>query len=224
METKSILIVDDEKNIRMTMSKSLESLEMPLDVAVNGEEALQKLRDRQYFLVFLDIKMPGIDGITVLEEINKKWPKTRVVIITAHGNIDLAVESMKLGAVDFIQKPFSPSEIRDIATTIIDRESLNEEEVNTYPDLIELAKRHITDRSFNKAQEVVKKAMSLKPDKPEAFNLLGALFEIQNKNSEALKFYRVALDIDPTYKPAQTNLQRASLTEKSKNIDIGDNK
>jgi DNA-binding NtrC family response regulator len=108
MGKNMILVVDDEKNIRLTMSQSLEVLEIPVQTAVNGEEALQKLQEGTFALVFLDLKMPGMDGMEVLRRIKSNWPKIRVVIITAHGTIQSAVEAMKLGAVDFLQKPFSP--------------------------------------------------------------------------------------------------------------------
>ena len=138
MEKKPILVVDDEKNIRLTMSQSLESLEIPIKTAVNGEEALRKLQEGPFGLVFLDLKMPGIDGIEVLRQIKDDWPKIRVIIITAHGTIESAVEAMKLGAVDFIQKPFSPGEIRELATQVLEREALDEESAVDYFSLIEI--------------------------------------------------------------------------------------
>ncbi|MFO7553840.1 MAG: response regulator [Desulfobacterales bacterium] len=119
MKNQPILVVDDEKNIRMTLSQSLEPLEIPVQTAVNGEEALQKLQKGPFGLVFLDLKMPGMDGMEVLRQIKEDWPKTRVIIITAHGTIESAVEAMKLGAVDFIQKPFSPKEIRELSTRVL---------------------------------------------------------------------------------------------------------
>jgi CheY-like chemotaxis protein len=210
MEKKQVLVVDDEKNIRLTMSQSLELLGMPVKTAVNGEEALQMLREQQFGLVFLDLKMPGMDGLEVLNRIKDKWPKIRVIIITAHGTIQTAVDAMKLGAVDFVQKPFSPSEIREIATRVFEREVLNEESATDYGTLIELAKRHITDRSFGEAREITRKAIAAAPAQPEAYNLYGALLEIKGDRLEALKFYRASLDIDPTYKPARANLERAT--------------
>jgi DNA-binding NtrC family response regulator len=117
MGKKPILVVDDEKNIRLTMSQSLEPLDLEVRTAVNGEEALQKLREGPFGLVFLDLKMPGMDGLDVLRQIKDTWPMTRVIIITAHGTIDSAVEAMKYGAVDF-SKPFSPAEIRELATRV----------------------------------------------------------------------------------------------------------
>jgi CheY-like chemotaxis protein len=223
MDKKSILIVDDEKNIRLTMLQSLEPLDIPIQTAVNGEEALQILRERSFDLVFLDLKMPGMDGMQVLHTIKDDWPKTRVIIITAHGTIATAVEAMKLGAVDFIQKPFSPSEIRKLATRIMAREALDEETTVEYSALIELAKRHITDRSFAAARDSVRSAIAADPDQPEAYNLLGALFEIKNEPIEAGKFYRAALNIDPTFKPAQANLDRITSWHKFGRIDFGPN-
>ena len=221
MEKKSILIVDDEKNIRLTMSQSLEPLGMEVQTAVNGEEALQRLRKRAFGLVFLDLKMPGMDGMEALRQIEASWPKTRVIIITAHGTIESAVEAMKLGAVDFIQKPFSPGEIRELATRVIERDALNEAEADDYPSLIELTKRHIADRDFSAAQKSAQKAIANDPGQPEAFNLLGALLEIRGDRLEAQKFYRAALDIDPTYRPAQANLERTTSWNTFGQIEMG---
>lgn len=221
MDKKQILIVDDEKNIRLTMSQSLEPLKIPTQTAINGEEALQKLRESRFCLVFLDLKMPGMDGMEVLREIKDKWPKTRVIIITAHGTVESAVEAMKLGAVDFIQKPFSPGEIRESATLVLEREDLDENQTVDYASLIELAKRYISDRDFPAAREITRKAIATDPAQPVAYNLLGALLEIKGDNHEALKFYRAATDIDPSYKPALANIDRLTSWYKIGGIDFG---
>ena len=140
MENTPILVVDDEKNIRLTLSQSLEPFGIPVQVAVNGEEALQKLGQSPFRLVFLDLKMPGMDGMETLRQIKNNWPKTRVIIITAHGTIESAVEAMKMGAVDFIQKPFSPREIRNLTTQVLERETLDEQTAVDYDALIKIAK------------------------------------------------------------------------------------
>ncbi len=221
MEAKPILVVDDEKNIRFTMSQALAPLGIPVLTAVNGEEAMEKLLEGPFSLVFLDLKMPGIGGMEALHRIKNRWPGVRVIIITAHGTVESAVEAMKLGAVDFIQKPFSPGEIRELATTVLGREALDEETAADYPALIELTKRHITDRNFAAARETARKPIAADPGKPEAYNLLGVLFEIGDDRLEALKFYRAALDIDPTFKPAGANLDRAGSWGKFGKIDLG---
>jgi DNA-binding response OmpR family regulator len=221
MEKRAILVVDDEKNIRLTLSQSLEPLGIAVQTAVNGEEALQKLGKGQFGLVFLDLKLPGMDGMDVLRRIKDDWPTVRVVIITAHGTIESAVEAMKLGAVDFVQKPFSPGEIRDLATLVLEREALDEATAVDYRAWIELSKRHITDRDFSAARESVRKAIAADPGQPEAYNLLGALLEIKGDSVAAQKFYRAALDIDPTFKPASVNLERTTSWHKAGKVDMG---
>jgi len=221
METKSILVVDDEKNIRLTLSQCLEPLGMPVQTAANGEDALRKLQEDPFGLVLLDLKMPGMDGMEVLRRLRDTWPKIRVIIITAHGTIGAAVEAMKLGAMDFIQKPFSPGEIRELVTRVLEREAMDEESAADYQTFIELAKRHIADRSFDKANEIVRKAVATDPARPEAYNLCGVLLEIKGSPLEAQKFYRAALDIDPTYKPATANLERTTSWRKLGPIDLG---
>lgn len=218
---KPILIVDDEKNIRLTMLQCLDPLGMNVETASDGEEALKKLDQGQFGIVFLDLRMPGIDGMDVLRRISEDWPKIRVIIITAHGSIESAVEAMKLGAMDFIQKPFTPAEIRDLVSRVLEREALDEENTTDYAALIELTKRHISDRDLDKASASVRKAIAADPAKPEAYNLCGVLLEIQGDSLEGQKFYRAALDIDPTFKPARANLERTTSWRKIGAIDLG---
>lgn len=117
-----ILIVDDEKNIRLTLSTSLEALGVETDGAEDGKEALAKLREKEFGLILLDICMPGVDGMEVLRQVRKNRPDIGIIILTAYGTIELAVEAMKLGAVDFIQKPFVPEEIRERVARVMSRE------------------------------------------------------------------------------------------------------
>jgi DNA-binding NtrC family response regulator len=210
MKANKILIVDDEKNIRMTISQSLAGMDVETDAAVNGEEALSKLKDAEFGLVLLDLRMPGMDGMEVLKKLRKDRPDIRVVIITAHGTIDSAVDAMKLGAVDFIQKPFTPKEIRYLVSRIIRRETLDTEKNQDYESCLELAKRCVADRHFEAAVEHVKKAISIDSSRAGAFNFLGALYEVQGDKLEAQKNYRAALSLGPTYKPAQVNLSRST--------------
>lgn len=210
MNGKSVLIVDDEKNIRLTLSQALEPLGLDIDAAVNGEEALARLAEREFTVLLLDLRMPGMDGMDVLRAVRGSRPATRVIIITAHGTIESAVEAMKLGAVDFIQKPFTPQEIRDLVSRVIDREELAEEDVTDYQSRVELGKRHIQEGEIDAAIGQMRTAIALEPSRPEAYNLLGALMEIRGERLEAQKYYRVAVSVDPQYKPGWENLQRSA--------------
>lgn len=221
MNMKPILIVDDEKNIRLTLSKALESFGVPIKTAVNGEEALQQLSEGEFGIVLLDQMLPGVSGMTVLKKIREKWPKTRVIIITAHGTIELAVEAMKLGAVDFLQKPFVPSEIRELVTQVAVREHLEQKDTADYTTLVELSKRHIADGDLTAARDAAQKAIAADPGHGEAYNLIGAVYEMQGDLLEAQKFYRAAFNIEPTYRPAWLNLDRSTSWKKTGIIDIG---
>lgn len=210
MKADKILIVDDEKNIRMTISQALEDMDVEIETAVSGEEALAKIKDVDFKLILLDLSMPGIDGIEVLEKLSKDRPDIRIIIITAHGTIDSAVDAMKLGAVDFIQKPFAPDEIRNLVSKVIQKETSGTEKGKDYDSCLDLAKKCVTDKHYDAAAEHVKKAISLDSSRPEAFNFLGALYEKQGDKLEGQKNYRTALSLDPTYKTAQDNLSRST--------------
>lgn len=101
----TILVVDDEASIRRTLREILEYEDFEVEEAVDGEEALAALRENAYDLVILDVKMPKIDGMEVLETIAEEGYTVPVVMISGHGTIETAVESTKLGAYDFIEKP-----------------------------------------------------------------------------------------------------------------------
>jgi len=208
MEAKPVLIVDDEKNIRLTLSRALEALALETATAVNGEEALSRIREKDFGLVLLDLKMPGMDGMEVLRRLREARPDIKVIIITAHGTIESAVEAMKLGAVDFMQKPFAPKEIRELVRKVLSRDALVAEKAGDYGSHVELAKRAIANRQFDAAQEHVRQAIAADATKPEAFNLLGVLLEMAGNRLEAQKNYRAALALAPGYKPAEENLGR----------------
>ena len=210
MGGKPILIVDDERNIRLTLLTCLQDLGVEIDIAGNGEEALYKLKAKEFGLILLDLNMPGMGGMEMLRLVREIRPDIRVIIITAYGTVERAVEAMKLGAVDFVQKPFVPEEIRKMVARVIDREKLDAQKSTDYASSVELAKRSIMDRHFDAAAEHLCKAISLDPGRAEAFNLLGAVTEIRGDRSEAQKNYRAALSLDPSYEPAIRNLERST--------------
>ena len=106
---------------------------LPVDEAATGEEALAKLAEEDFGLVLLDLRMPGMAGMEVLRRVRATRSHVRVIIITAYGTVESAVEAMKLGAVDFIQKPFSPREIRDLISKVLERDSLGRTKPETTP-------------------------------------------------------------------------------------------
>jgi len=101
----NILIIDDEKAIRKTLSEILSFEGYKIDEAVDGEEGLKKFKDKTYDVVLSDIKMPKIDGLDFLQKALEANPDVPIIMISGHGNIETAVEAVKKGAYDFIQKP-----------------------------------------------------------------------------------------------------------------------
>ncbi|MGM0438805.1 MAG: response regulator [Bacillota bacterium] len=216
-DKKNILIIDDEKNIRFTLEKSLEK-DYNIVTAVNGEDGIKKFGEQDFDVVLLDMKLPGIDGIETLKQIKEKDKTANIIIITGFGSVDSAVETMKLGAIDYLKKPFTPEEIKEVVNDVIQRkeQNINEEDLESYEDYLTYAKNSITNQDLEKGYEYIQKAVSLDTSKPEAFNLLGVILEYKNKPLEAQKQYRAALALDPSYKPAQQNLERTSQFEYSK--------
>ncbi len=221
METQRILVVDDEKNIRLTLAQALEFSGLLVQTASDGEEALQKLTEADFTLVLLDLKLPGLDGLEVLRRIRQSRPKLRVIIITAHGTIEYAVEALKAGAVDFLRKPFSLNEIREIVQRVLARPDPEEKASPDYRTLMERADSGLQEGDLEAAGETARQAIALDPARPEAYNLLGALLEMKHDRLEAQRFYRAALEIDPTYEPAGANLDRITLRRRLGPIDLG---
>jgi DNA-binding response OmpR family regulator len=209
MAAQKILIVDDERNIRLTLKGALDSLGLEVDAVFQGEEALQKLTEKSYDVMILDLRLPGMDGLAVLRQAAEKFSKTKVIIITAYGTVEAVVEAMKLGAVDFLQKPFEPQEVREIVGRVL---ALPEGGPGyfTYEDYLDLVRNNIKAKKFSAAMVYAHKAIFENPRRPEAFNLLGGLYETRDQKKEAVTNYRVALEIDPKYAPARKNLERAT--------------
>lgn len=122
-----ILIADDEVNMVWALKKVLIKEGFEVLSAENGEEALKIFRREESDLVILDLKMPKINGIEVLRNIKDTNPKIPVIMITAHGSTDVAVEAMKLGALDYISKPFDIEELRVIIRKALEYKKLNDE-------------------------------------------------------------------------------------------------
>jgi len=105
--TDTILLVDDEEGIRKVLSISLADSGYAVLTASNGEEALRIFRDKQPPLVLTDIKMPGMDGVELLRKIKQESPDTEVIMITGHGDMELAIRSLQFDAADFVTKPIN---------------------------------------------------------------------------------------------------------------------
>ena len=121
---KSILFVDDEPMIRQLLTDVLGDSGYTVETVSNGEEAVIKLRDVRYDFVITDLMMPGMSGIQVLETVKELDPETEVVVMTGYASLNTAIECMKLGAADYLNKPINIDEIRIILTRMVEKKRL----------------------------------------------------------------------------------------------------
>lgn len=123
-EKMSILVVDDEKIVRESFLHWFRKYGCKTEAAASGLEALEKLERYPFDLLFVDIKMPGMDGLELLEKVKGQYPDAIVVIITAYGSIDTAVKAMKMGASDYLLKPFQPDQLSLVLEKVANQKRL----------------------------------------------------------------------------------------------------
>ncbi|MEK6641599.1 MAG: response regulator, partial [Nitrospirota bacterium] len=111
MKGLRILLVDDEPLMRLSMVDALEAVGHDIEAAASGTEGIDAIHQRPFDLVITDLRLPGADGLAVLAAAKEQSPHTEVVMITAHGSVETAVGAMKLGALDYITKPFQMDEL-----------------------------------------------------------------------------------------------------------------
>jgi len=119
-----ILVIDDERSIRNTLKEILEYEKFTVDLAEHGADGLEKYKNGTYDIVLCDIKMPEMDGLEVLEKISREEGDAQVIMISGHGNIDNAVEAIKKGAFDFIEKPLDLNRLLITIRNALDKTTL----------------------------------------------------------------------------------------------------
>lgn len=145
----TILIIDDEKSIRKTLTEILSYEGYKIDEAADGEEGLKRFREKNYDLVLCDIKMPKLDGIEFLEKAKEINDETPIIIISGHGNIETAVEAVKKGAYDYISKPPDLNRMLITLRNAMDKTSL-------------VAETKVLKRKVSKVQEMVGESLPIK--------------------------------------------------------------
>jgi DNA-binding NtrC family response regulator len=123
-DSPNVLIIDDEESIRDSMTQVLGREGYGVKTAVTGQDGLSQFTAGRFQVVFLDLKLPGLKGLDVLDRLREASPETPVVVITGYASIDSAVEAMKRGAFDYMAKPFTPEEVRVICRKALDSRRL----------------------------------------------------------------------------------------------------
>jgi DNA-binding NtrC family response regulator len=201
-----ILVVDDERNIRNNLSMVLEAAGYKVDVASNGDDALLRVKEGLYDIALVDVQMPKMNGLEVLRYFRGLRPKMAVVILTAYGTVSRAVEAMKLGAVDFLEKPFDPKNLLLLCEEIVQRRKMGMS--GTVDELLHLAELARERKAYIEARMHLKIAMMRDLTRPEPYYQLGAISEIDGNVREALHYYFMAIEAKPTFEPAREALKR----------------
>jgi len=129
MNVADILFVDDDRAILEIVREYLAEIGYHVDVVDNGLAALERIKEKPYHIVFTDIKMPDIDGLELLSAIKEYRPETEVIIVTGHGSMESAIQAMKYGSYDYLQKPFKLNVLKIIIDRILDEKKLRQEKI-----------------------------------------------------------------------------------------------
>ncbi|MGB8356376.1 MAG: response regulator [Chthoniobacteraceae bacterium] len=205
-----VLIVDDEPNVRLMYRSSLESEGYELYEADSGAKALDQCADRQFDVAILDLNMPVMDGLELLASMRAQNMNVPVVIITAFASVPNAVSAMKLGAIDFLQKPILPDQLRSIIKDILVRHEPEKStgQLHDFDYYLRCAKRAINLRDFAAAKSSLVKALELDSNSPQAFNLVGVMLEMREDYEQAKRYYGQSIKLDKHFEPAQQNMRR----------------
>ncbi len=207
----SILIVDDERNIRKNMKLLFELDGYQAAAAEDGEEALAKFEERKYDIVFTDLQMPKMNGFELLEHVRRLHPETVVVMVSAFGTVSRAVEAIKLGAVDFIEKPFDPEKIKLLAEEILFRKNISQE--TSIEELLKLAELARKREAWSESRSYLKAALQRDLKRPEPYYYLALLEEAENRPRTAMQLYYMALESDANFEPARDALKKLGYIE-----------
>jgi two-component system OmpR family response regulator len=182
-----VLVADDTKNIRSLLTKCLQMEGYRVQMAVDGQEAAEMFARERFDLAFLDIKMPLLSGTEVLKRIREQGVNTPVVIITAYATIKNAVECTNLGAVAYLQKPFTAEKIRAVL-----KEALNfDAGKSRLENILRLADSKIAAEHYGEAERILKNSLPEYSLEAEIYRLLTQALAAQKKQAEAEQYDRI---------------------------------
>ena len=183
-----VLVIDDTKNIRVLLTQCLTFEGYEVSTASCGAEALRQLADCSFDLVFLDVRMPEVSGTEVLRQIRQMGISTPVVMMTAFGTVKNAVDCTQLGAVAYLQKPFTENKIRQVLEEVLQIKP----EHQSLDSMLHLAAEQIKSSRFGDAEQLLKRALSSCFMEPHVYELLSEAYAGLGRGQEAVKCKQVA--------------------------------
>lgn len=154
MQNPRILVIDDEEIVCESLKRILDEEGYEVEIALNGFEAFDKMAVSPFDIIITDLKMPGLDGMEVLRRIRSGYPNTIVIMITGFSTVETAVEAMKLGAFDYIPKPFTPDEVSVVVKKAVEQKNLLLENIYLRQELQEKYGFHNIVGKSKKMQDI----------------------------------------------------------------------
>lgn len=187
----NVLVIDDTKNIRMLLKQCLECEGYAVTTASSGSESLGYLCHEEFDLIFLDVRMPEVSGTEVLRQMRQMGVSTPVVMITAFGTVKNAVECTQLGAVAYLQKPFTENKIRQVLEEVLHFSP----EGKSLDNILSLAGEEIKNSRFSEAEQLLKNALPSYFMEPSIYKLLEDAYAGLGEKGEAQKCRSIALSL-----------------------------
>jgi DNA-binding response OmpR family regulator len=211
-----ILIADDQPNIRMMVRTTLETDGFTVLEAPDGRAAVERVRLDQPAVMVLDLNMPVMDGMEVLEQLKDAADRPRILVLTAYGSISAAVRATRLGANDFLEKPMTPDDLRSAVRGVLEDHPPAEKPAVGQPSagveydaVLDRVRKSLRHADLDDAESLLAVAAERREMETAAyFNLLGVLYESQHRWRLARRCYGKAVAANPNYEPAQTNDRR----------------
>jgi len=201
-----LLVADDQRNVRGNLKMILEAAGYRVDATGDSEDVLGRCHGPHYDIAFVDINMTKICGLDLVRGIRALSKKTSVVTLSQYGAITKVVEAMKVGSVDFVEKPIDARKVQSLCDEILRRKQMISND--TVDELLQSAELALECGAFTEAGVYLKKAMLHDGHRAEPYYWMSEFCEARGEIREALHYYCMALDACPTFPSARKALFR----------------
>jgi DNA-binding response OmpR family regulator len=219
-EMKPVLIIEDETIMRESLRDWLKDGGYEVETAKEGEEALEKIGKKEFSVAVLDLRLPGKDGLEVLKEATEKDPKIKGIVITAYPSVETAVEAMKIGAVDYIVKPFAPDALEKVI-----QEILGPVQVEVKPEegkVKEAAAELPVVEEAGVEEAEVEEAIAITEGEIPAHLEQGQAYFREGRYKEALREFQSILRVAPGHIESRTWIRKAKEGLVKPKVEVGE--
>jgi len=193
--TGKVLIIDDEANLRNTLQRILQKVGCETVGAADGNQALKLLSVNRFDLIYLDIHLPNIDGIQILKEIRSREPNIPVIILTGYGSLNSSIEALRLGAIDYMLKPFDPEILAAQARMVLE-EQVIERRKREIRDQINILQAELLQLELDSPTELHSKLSTPFPEPQNRFLKLSSF--VIDRQAQRATFGDIVLNLPPS--------------------------